>query len=135
MCASGGRALNHIHVRVHQLMYLQFICDENSQRVREDETVDNLDKRFDEQLYGQTMDALFVASNLEGSNGSFLDLARRIVAFPLLFGSLPNGRAPGVFADGLPWWLAVWGFHLLAVCQDKENVFSCETTNGCDEPN
>ena len=27
----------------------------------------------------------------------FLDLARRIVAFPLLFGNLPNGRNPGVF--------------------------------------
>ena len=59
--------------------------------------MNNLDKQFDEQLYGQTMDALFVAINLNGSNGSFLDLARRIVAFPLLFGDLPNGRNPGVF--------------------------------------
>ena len=27
------------------------------------------------------------------------------------------------FDDGLPWWLAVWIFHLLAVCQDEEDVF------------
>ena len=27
------------------------------------------------------------------------------------------------FDDGLPWWLAVWSFHLLAVCQDEEDVF------------
>ena len=58
MCASGGRALNHIHLRVHQLMYLQFVCDEMSQRVKQNVTV--------EQLYGQTMDTLFVASNLKG---------------------------------------------------------------------
>ena len=39
------------------------------------------------------------------------------------------------FDDGLPWWLAVWSFHLLAVCQDEEDVFfgSFETTNGCDD--
>ena len=50
-----------------------------SQRVKQSVTV--------EQLYGQTMDALFVASNLKSSNGSFLDLARRIVAFPLFWES------------------------------------------------
>ena len=27
------------------------------------------------------------------------------------------------FDDGLPWWLAVCSFHLLAVCQDEEDVF------------
>ena len=57
-------------------------CHRESERMRQ---LNNLDKQLDEQLYGQTMDALFVASNLKnGSNGSFLDLARRIVAFPLL---------------------------------------------------
>ena len=64
---------------------------------------------------------------------AFLDLARRIVAFPF-FWNLPNGRTPGVFGDGLPWWLAVWSFHLLAVCQDEEDGFCFfETTNGCDD--
>ena len=43
--------------------------------------------------------------------------------FRFFFGNLPNGRTPGVFDDGLPWWLAVWSFHLLAVCQDEEDVF------------
>ena len=58
------------------------------------------------------MDALFVASNLRRvATEAFLDLARRIVAFPLLFLEISRMEELLVFFDdGLPWWLAVWGF-------------------------
>ena len=63
-----------------------------------------------------------------------MDLARRIVAFPLFLGIFRMEELLVFFDDGLPWWLAVWSFHLLAVCQDEEDVFcSFETTNGCDD--
>ena len=69
----------------------------------------------------------------KGSNGSFLDLARRIVAFPFFWES-SEWKNSWCFCDGLPWWLAAWSFHLLAVCQNEEDVFCFfEATNGCDD--
>ena len=55
----GACTETHTYVRVQQLTFVAVM----SQRVREDETDRTIRTK---QLYGQTMDALFVASNLRG---------------------------------------------------------------------
>ena len=62
-----------------------------------------------------------------------MDLARRIVAFPFFLGIFRMEELLVFLMMVFLGWLAVWSFHLLAVCQDEEDVFFFETTNGCDD--